>query len=433
MSKVADFGNDLYTGRRGLDYVGHRKVWFLLSGLLLAVCIGSLAFSGLNLGLEFRGGSEFRVSSIADTSGFETRAKDTVETAAAKAGEQAGNVTVTKVGNDSIRVQTEKLADAPTQAVSTALGQEFKVGKDQVSSTFVGPSWGQSVSQQALRALLIFFAIVAVVLAFYFRTWKMAAAALIAMLHDMVITVGLYTLLGFEITPATTIGFLTVLAYSLYDTVVVFDKVKENVRAASHTGRQTFSQAANLAVNQTLVRSINTSMMSVIPVTVVLIVGLLVIGPGVLLDLSLVLLVGILVGAYSSVFIATPVLAMLREHEPAMKEQAKRARRYQDSRGGANFSGTLLADLGQHGTHSSMLDPELAPATAPAGVTAGTTRTDAEAGTGGATSATRPAPGATATRRPTHPAAGEGRRPLHPSVTQGGPRNQPRRVPRSKR
>jgi len=428
VSKVADFGNDLYTGRRGLDYVGRRKVWFLLSGLLLAVCIGSLAFSGLNLGLEFRGGSEFRVSDIRNISGFENRAQDTVQDAASKAGEQAGNVTVTKIGDSSIRVQTEKLADAPTQAVSNALGQEFQVGKDKVSSTFVGPSWGQSVSQQALRALLIFFAIVAVVLAFYFRTWKMAAAALIAMLHDMVITVGLYTLLGFEITPATTIGFLTVLAYSLYDTVVVFDKVKENVRAAGHTGRQTFSQAANLAVNQTLVRSINTSMMSVIPVTVVLIVGLLVIGPGVLLDLSLVLLVGILVGAYSSVFIATPVLAMLREREPGMKEQAKRAHRYQEARGGANFSGTLLSDLGKHDTHSSMLDSDLTPATSPDDVATGA----AGGAAGGATSATR-AGTATATRRPTHPAADGGRRPLHPSVTQDGPRNQPRRAPRSKR
>ncbi|WP_050349426.1 protein translocase subunit SecF [Arsenicicoccus sp. oral taxon 190] len=410
---MSDFGNDLYTGRRGLDYVGRRKLWFLLSGILLAVCVAGLAVKGLNLGLEFRGGSEFRVSQIADPSSFETRAKQTVDTAAAKAGEQAGNVTVTKIGANSIRVQTEKLEEGPTQAVRNALGQEFKVGTDQVSSTFVGPSWGQSVSQQALRALLIFFVIVSVVLALYFRTWKMSAAAIIAMLHDMVITVGLYTLLGFEITPATMIGFLTVLAYSLYDTVVVFDKVKENVRSASHTGRQSFSQAANLAVNQTLVRSINTSMMSVLPVSVVLIVGLLVIGPGVLLDLSLVLLVGILVGAYSSVFIATPVLAMLREGEPGLRDQAKRAHRYQEARGGANFSGVLLSELGSHDTHSTMLDR-------------------AEPVPAGATSVSMP------TARPASPAqerpAGGGRRPLHPNVTQGsGPRNQPRRTPRAKR
>ncbi|MCH8613030.1 protein translocase subunit SecF [Arsenicicoccus dermatophilus] len=418
MSKVSDLGNDLYTGRRGLDYVGRRWLWFAISGLVLALCAGSLALKGLNLGLEFRGGSEFRVASISDTSNFETRAKDTVEAAAAKAGSKAGNVTVTKVGGSSIRVQTEKLEEGPTQAVSKALADQFKVGRDAVSSTFVGPSWGQTVSQQALRALLIFFLIVSIVLALYFRTWKMSLAALIALLHDMVITVGLYTLLGFEITPATMIGFLTVLAYSLYDTVVVFDKVKENVRAAEHSGRQSYSQAANLAVNQTLVRSINTSMMSVLPVTVVLIVGLLIIGPGVLLDLALVLLVGILVGAYSSVFIATPVLALLREREPGMRDQARRARRFQEARGGANFSGVLRSDLGRRDTHSTTRDEAQL-------VSAGAATRSA----GGATRA-----GAEGTReRPVHPAASGGRRPLHPSATQTGPRNQPRRTPRSKR
>lgn len=413
MSKFSELGNDLYSGRRGLDFVGRWKTWFAISGVVLLVAIGGFLLHGVNLSLEFRGGSEFRVANVTSLAGYESKAKEAVASAVSS----AGNVSVTQIGTDQVRVQTEKMDNKGAEAVTASLAKTFGVSAEKVSSTFVGPSWGQSVTQQALRALIIFFVLVALVLAVYFRTWKMALAAMIAMIHDMIITMGIYALVGFEVSPATMIGFLTVLAYSLYDTVVVFDKVRENTRFAEHSGRQTFSQAANLAVNQTLVRSINTSMVSVLPVTVVLLVGLFLIGPGVLLDLALVLLVGIAVGAYSSVFIASPVLALLREREPAMQDLKKRALRYQESRGGANASGTLnaLLEAGHgHETVSGVHPDSVAPATVGAGAASGTRASGSGAGTGGAST-------------------GSGRRPLHPSVQQGGPRNQPKRAPKSKR
>ncbi|GMA19832.1 protein translocase subunit SecF [Arsenicicoccus piscis] len=416
MNGFAKFGNDLYTGRRSIDFMGRRKVWFALSAIVLAIALAGLFVRGLNLGLEFTGGSEFRVSGVTNLSGFEGRAKDVV-TRTSKTQE---NVTVTQVGSQGLRIQTEKLDDKTTQAVANAVAKEFGVPASAVSSTFVGPSWGQSVTQQALKALIIFFLLVALVLAVYFRTWKMSLAALLAMVHDMVITIGIYTLVGFEITPATMIGFLTVLGYSLYDTVVVFDKVKENTHLAEITGRQSYSQAANLAVNQTLVRSINTSMVSIIPITVVLLFGLFVIGPGVLLDLALVLLVGILVGAYSSIFIASPILAWLRESEPSSQALAKRARKFQESRGGrANASGQLVLPDGE-----LAVDVPVVEGAAPRSVASSGSSRGGSTGSIGSTGSTGSSAAGTGSRD---------RRPLHPSVQQGGPRNQPRRTPRSQR
>ena len=201
------------------------------------------------------------------------------------------------------------------------------MAESEVSGTFIGPSWGESVSKQALRALVIFLLAVSLLMTVYFRNWKMAAAGLIALAHDLVITVGIYAWTGFEVSPATMIGFLTVLGYSLYDTVVVFDKVRENTNEAFANGRLTFAEAANLAVNQTMVRSINTTVIGLLPITAVLAVGAVFLGPGVLLDLSLVLFVGILIGAYSSIFIATPLLVSLRRRDTAVVELEKRAAR----------------------------------------------------------------------------------------------------------
>ena len=211
----------------------------------------------------------------------------------------------------------------------TDLAKAFGVAESEVSGTFIGPSWGASVSQQALRALVIFLLAVSLLMTVYFRNWKMAAAGLIALAHDLVITVGIYAWTGFEVSPATMIGFLTVLGYSLYDTVVVFDKVRENTNEAFANGRLTFAQAANLAVNQTMVRSINTTVIGLLPITAVLIVGAIFLGPGVLLDLSLVLFVGILIGAYSSIFIATPLLVSLRRRDASVVELEKKAERHQ--------------------------------------------------------------------------------------------------------
>ena len=329
MINFAALGNDLYTGKRSVDFVGRYKRWYALSSVFVLIAALGLVWHGLNLSLEFRGGSEFRVSQAASGQDYEARAKDAVATVP-----DAGAAEVTKVGTGTIRVQTEKLAEGDSRAVQSALASEFKTDPGNVSASFVGPSWGASVSQKALKALLVFLALVAIVMAVYFRTWKMAVAGLVALLHDLFITVGIYALAGFEVSPATMIGFLTILGYSLYDTHVVFDKVRENTTEALGNGRMTYQQAANLAVNQTLVRSINTTIVALLPIASILVIGFVFLGPGTLLDLALALFVGIAVGAYSSIFIATPLLVHLRLKEPAIIDLDKKATRYQARHGG---------------------------------------------------------------------------------------------------
>ena len=324
MSRFASLGNQLYTGERSLDVVGRQRRWYAISGVILLVSVGALLTRGLTLGLEFTGGSEFRVSATKTTSDvIGARAvTDVVAGAIPK---------VAKVGTDSVRVQTDKLSDTQTEQVRTKLATAYSVPVDNVTASFIGPSWGKSVSTKALTGLLVFLVLVAIVIAAYFRTWKMALAAIVALLHDLLITVGIYALLGFEVTPASVIGFLTILGYSLYDTVVVFDKVRENTAHITGQTKQTYSDAANLALNQTLVRSINTSVVALLPIGSILFIGALLLGAGTLKDLSLALFVGVAAGTYSSVFIATPLLADLREREPEMQALAKRVR----SRAGA--------------------------------------------------------------------------------------------------
>jgi len=289
MSSFAQFGNELYTGKRSFDIVGRQKTWYAVSLVLLILASIGLFGRGLNVGLEFKGGSEFRVSSVTNTDNFEARGKTAVGTLAT-----GSDVVVTFLrGSNTVRIQTERFDNALTAKVESALASEFKVSENKISASTIGASWGASVSQKAITALIWFLILVSLVLAAYFRTWKMSLAALIALAHDLVITVGIYALAGFEVTPASVIGFLTILGYSLYDTVVVFDKVRENTLLAAGSGRLSFSQAANQAVNQTLVRSINTSVVALLPVASILFIGFFLLGPGTLLDLSLALFVGI--------------------------------------------------------------------------------------------------------------------------------------------
>ena len=386
MISFSNFGNDLYSGKRSIDFVGRQKLWYAVSALMLVLAAIGLFGRHLNLGLEFRGGSEFRVSSVTNLDNFETRGKNAIGTL-----HTGSDVVITKINTDTVRVQTEKFDDTQANSAEAALANEFKVGENKISFSTVGASWGASVSQKALTALIWFLILVSLVLAAYFRTWKMSLAALIALAHDLVITVGIYALAGFEVTPASVIGFLTILGYSLYDTVVVFDKVRENTSAAIGSGRMSYSQAANQAVNQTLVRSINTSVVALLPVGSILFIGFFLLGPGTLLDLSLALFVGIAVGTYSSIFIATPVLADLREREPAMQKLKKQAERYQSTKG---RQATAAVSIGEPMNGDADIQDTI-PVTA-----------------GGGTSA-----------------AG---RPLHPYV-QAGPRNQPKRPPKSKR
>jgi preprotein translocase subunit SecF len=393
MSSFAQFGNDLYSGKRSIDFVGRQKLWYAVSVAMIVLAAIGLFGRHLNIGLEFSGGSEFTVSSVTNFTNYETRAKtalDTLSTGSA--------VVVTRVGTNSVRIQTEKFQNNLTDQVKSALAGEFNVGVNKITADTIGPSWGASVSQKAITALIWFLVLVTLVLAAYFRTWKMSLAALIALAHDLIITVGIYALAGFEITSASVIGFLTILGYSLYDTVVVFDKVRENTLAAEGSGRLSYAQAANQAVNQTLVRSINTSVVALLPVASILSIGYFLLGPGTLLDLSLALFVGIAVGTYSSIFIATPVLADLREREPAMQALKKRAQRYQ------------LAKVRQAGAAASVGDPIGQPTNI--GTDDADDREGAQVSGGSRTSATG--------------------RTLHPYV-QTGPRNQPRRPPKSKR
>lgn len=356
MASFSQFGNDLFSGRRQIDFVGRRKTWYLVSLVLLLVALGGLLGRGMNFSLEFTGGSEVRVENVASTANFDQKARDAVHQATGA----DDNLIVTKLGDHTVRVQAEKLGSGNsdvTDRVSTALARTFNVKQSDVTSSYIGPSWGQTVTSKAIRALIVFLVLVSIVLAIYFRTWTMAVAALVALLHDLVFTVGIYALTGIEVSPASMIGFLTILGYSIYDTVVVFDKVRENATDAFSTGRRSFAQAANYAVNQTLVRSINTSVVALLPIAAILVVGFTLLGPGTLLDIALALFVGIAVGTYSSIFIATPLLVTLRNREPAVKELAKRASAYQ---------ATQAHVLGASGTHhtpgesaSGVVEPEV--------------------------------------------------------------------------
>ncbi|WP_432484056.1 protein translocase subunit SecF [Kineococcus esterisolvens] len=307
---MADLGNRLYTGESSFDFVGRRKLWFLVAALCVAVSAVLLVKPGLNFGIEFEGGSQFRVSESSDTQA----AREAVESVL------PGTVPeVTQVGTDGVRVQTETVSTAQLDQIRQELATALDVPLENVTSSAVGPSWGADVTDKALTALVIFFVLVSIIMALYFRTWAMALASMVALVHDLVITAGVYALVGFEVTPASVIGFLTILGYSLYDTVVVFDKVRENTTEAFEDRDATFAQAANLAVNQTVVRSVNTTVVALLPVAAILFIGDLLLGAGTLRDISLALFVGTLVGAYSSIFVATPLLVALRSREPRVR------------------------------------------------------------------------------------------------------------------
>jgi len=231
-------------------------------------------------------------------------------------------VRVTTVGDDGVRIQTDQLTDAETQEIADALREAY--GTETVDDSFIGASWGADITRQALIGLAVFLGLAALLMALYFRTWKMSLAAMVALFHDVVITVGVYAATGFEITPAAIIGFLTILGFSLYDTVVVFDKVRENTSEMGEDSVRTFGETVNLAVNQTLVRSINTGVVAALPVASILFLGSFVLGADTLRDISLALLVGTLIGTYSTPFVASPLYALLREREPEIAARDKR-------------------------------------------------------------------------------------------------------------
>ncbi len=309
----AQWGNDLYTGRRSYDIVGRRKLWFLIGAILVVLSAILLVKPGLQPGIEFRGGSQFTVSNVKDLD-----QQPAIDAIAEVSTEEVPRVTT--VGSSTIRVQTAELTNEQVDQVRTALEDAYGVTDDDVASSFIGPTWGSDVSKKAAQSLVVFLVLLAVVMTIYFRNWRMAAAAIIALFHDIAVTVGVYAAVGWEVTPATVIGFLTILGYSVYDTVVVFDKVRENTIAITEQSRATYEERANLAVNQTLVRSINTSVVALLPVAAILFIGAFVLGAGTLRDIALALFVGMFVGAFSSVFLATPLEVALRLRERPIKE-----------------------------------------------------------------------------------------------------------------
>ncbi|WJL95555.1 protein translocase subunit SecF [Microbacterium sp. ET2] len=317
MRSMSQLGNDLYTGKTSFPFVGRRRLWFIIAAILV---IGSALvplFRPIQLSIEFTGGSQFTVSGVATTD--QALATEAVQSVV------PGAVTrVVTVGSDAIRVQTDQVTDDESLQISTALAEEYQVPAADVSYSFIGPSWGADVTRQSLWGLAIFLALTFLILAIYFRTWKMSTAAIIGLVDVLIITVGVYALFGFEISPAAVIGFLTILSYALYDTTVVFDKIRENTSEDGEVSGRTFGESVNLAVNQTLVRSINTTVVAALPTGAILFIGALWLGARTLTDISLSIFVGTIVAAYSTIFVAAPLYALFREKEPAVRARDER-------------------------------------------------------------------------------------------------------------
>jgi preprotein translocase subunit SecF len=323
MNKFTKIGHSLYTGQISIDFVGRRRIWYSMSMLIVLVASYGIFVKHLNLGIEFEGGVEYRVSM--QSGAADNDSVKAIRDAVAGSGiDAASSPIVNTSGSDNIRVQTEPLSSEEAATLSDLIIGAAGVGADDLSQSSIGPSWGEQVAQKALTGLIVFLVLVVLFIWAYFREWKMSVAAIVALIHDVLITVGVYALSGFEVTPATVTGILTILGFSLYDTVVVFDKVRENTKNLART-RETYREAANHAVNQTLVRSINTSLVALLPVGALLYVGVFSLGSGSLKDLSLALFVGMAAGAYSSIFIASPLLVQLKELEPGVRAGDARA------------------------------------------------------------------------------------------------------------
>jgi preprotein translocase subunit SecF len=308
----------LYHGETSYDFVGRRRLWFAISGAVMLVSLVSLFAPGLNFGIDFKGGAVFRAAPGRTVT--EAQVRDAVGASVAKV------VQVTSDQPPQVIVQTEALPQDEVARVRANLARVSGVQPNQVSTDSIGSKWGSAVSRKALLALVVFLVVVTVYVSFRME-WKMAVAAIVALLHDLLITAGVYALARFEVTPATVIALLTILGYSLYDTVVVFDKVRENTGSLTSMSRTTYADAANLAVNQTVMRSLNTSLASLFPIGALLFVGAFLLGAETLKDLALALFIGVTAGTYSSIFIATPLTAWWKEQEPRYRQLRARVER----------------------------------------------------------------------------------------------------------
>ena len=326
----------LYRGETRIDFIGKRKLWFLISGIVIAVSLGSMLLRssespcasflpGLNCGIEFKGGLQLRAQvaedgPLGDVSDLEVVSR--VRDAVAGTGVDGAKVQVAATdGERQILVQTKTGDPEQRATVSDAVSEA--VGSEITDSSQIAGSWGQQVTNRALRALVVFILVIFLFISWRFE-WKMAVATIAAMVHDLIITAGIYSLVGFEVTPSTVIAILTILGYSLYDNVVVFDKVEENTQLYATTGRMTYRESANLAVNQVFMRSLNTSISTLLPVATLLFIGAGLFGASTLKDLALALFIGLFAGSYSSVFNAVPILSILKEDEPRFRAAEQR-------------------------------------------------------------------------------------------------------------
>jgi preprotein translocase subunit SecF len=301
----------LYRGRTDFDFIASRKRWYIFSGALMVACIAVILIRGFTLGIDFVGGNQYTVPITEGTTLAD------VESAAAAAGADIASGQI--AGGSSFVIRTAELDGPASMAVRAAIAEESGIDPDQISISEVSATWGAAVSQQALIALAVFLVLVTGFIWIRFEQ-RMAIGALIALAHDLLLTAGIFALVGFEVTPSTLVGMLMILGYSLYDTVVVFDKVQENTKHLLQTRSQTFAEGANDAVNMTLMRSLNTSLIGALPVAGLLFIGVGMLGVGTLKDLALVLFIGVLTGTYSSIFLATPVVVDLAERSPIYRK-----------------------------------------------------------------------------------------------------------------
>jgi preprotein translocase subunit SecF len=331
MSKFSSIGHALYEGQVSLNFVGRKWLWYSISGVIVLLAVFGLLNKGLNLGIEFQGGVEYRVAMPAGQANQANveKIRNAVAKEAVDSGITAAEAPIVNTSSSNIRVQTEPLDNNQADAISTTIQKAAGVRQGDISEDAIGATWGAQVANRALLGLVVFLILVVLFIWAYFREWKMSVGAIVALAHDLLITVGVYALSGFEVTPATVTGILTILGFSLYDTVVVFDKVRENTKNLTRS-RKTYAEAANLAVNQTLVRSINTSIVALLPVGALLYVGVASLGSGALKDLALALFVGMAAGAYSSIFIATPLVVQLKELEPGIRAGDARAMKHRN-------------------------------------------------------------------------------------------------------
>lgn len=358
MMSFAAWGNALYRGDKSYGFIQRRKLWISIGLGLILASVAFLGIRGINPSIEFSGGSQFSVVNTTVTD--QQRAYDVM----AKFGAKAESVRVSQLGTSGIRVQTAQVDPDQTREIASALAQSYEVGEQDVDATNIGPSWGGEVTRKAANSLVIFLVLVGLMMAIYFKSWEMSVAALFALFHDIFLTAGFFALVQVEVSPATVIGFLTILAYSLYDTVVVFDRVRELTSSVTAQSRYTFAELVNLAVNQTLVRSINTSVVALLPVGAILFLGSLLLGAGTLTDISLALFVGMIAGTLSSILIAPSMLVLLRLRSQKIRNHTERVETLRAQKA-APEDGAAAADSGKLETELAGVGAKNAPRVQP--------------------------------------------------------------------